>query len=193
MFTYFQHDKKLSKRQSKLRDRMQSQMRERQKTKRASTAPPRLNQENADDKFVHVALLAVLQEDALNSKKDFDKEVLIDIAGNKDGIADLIHEYDIDTWKQYREDLDLINQVEGAQSKEEIIATKIAQQQLDAELEYEMSQSEQLKQSSLKQVHCTLISDYFALCHIKCNFNNLQCTNALRLHWAIGVVLCHYL
>ena len=74
-----QHDKKLSKRQSKLKDRMQSQMRERQKVRKASTVAQGLTQGSADGSMVQVALLAVMQKDALESKKAFDKETLLSL------------------------------------------------------------------------------------------------------------------
>lgn len=162
--TCFKHDKKLSKRQSKLRDRIQSQMKDRQKVKRASTAPPRPSPSSADRCAVHVALVEVMQKDTLHSKREFDKETLVAISGSNDGIDELIQQYDSDCWKQYKDNDGPVNQEGGessvgeAQGKEEIIALKMAQQRLKVEMEYEKYQSEQLKQSGLKQV---LLSDKF--------------------------------
>lgn len=136
---------------------MQSQMKERQKLRRVSTAPIRLTQDIADSGVVQVALLAVMQKEVLDSKKKFDKEALLAMAGDKEGIEDVLHQYDADGWKYQKEDGQLPEEQEHkdgeeSHSREKVIARKKAEQQLEAEIRREQYQNEQLKQSSLKQV-----------------------------------------
>ena len=148
-----QHDKKLSKRQSKLKDRLQSQMKERQKFRKTSTAALG----TADNSMVQVAILAVMQKDTNETKKQFDKESLLAVVGNKDGIDDVIHQYETDGWKVHEVENDHFQDEEGktedVQSKEAIIALKMAQQRLETEIRHEQDLNEQLKVSSIKQVH----------------------------------------
>ena len=134
-------------------------MRERQKVRKASTVAQGLTQGSADGSMVQVALLAVMQKDALQSKKAFDKETLLAIASDKDGIRDLVHQYDSDDWKQGGlgdTQLDVERgetEQDVAQSKEEMVALKMAKQRLEIEVKQEEHLSEQLKLSSLKQVY----------------------------------------
>ena len=145
----------MCKRQSRLKDRIQSQRRERQKIKRASTAPPKLSSENADFSLAEVALLAVMQKDALNSKKEFDKETMLAAAGNSEGIYEVMKEYDTDAWKSRDGEqtvMDIGLSGGDAQSKEEVLAMKIAKRKLQNDVMQEKHLNDQLKASSLKQV-----------------------------------------
>ena len=69
--------------QSKLKDRLQSQMKGRQKIRRTSTGALGLTQEKADMSMAQVALLAVMHKDATETKKQFDKESILTVAGNR--------------------------------------------------------------------------------------------------------------
>ena len=140
---------------SKLKDRLQSQMKGRQKVRRTSAAALGLSQENADINMAQVALLAVMQKDAAEAKMQFDKESILAVAGNKDGINDVLLQYESDSWKNEMEvsqSNDDEGKTAGALSKEEIIALKMAQQRLESEIRHEEDLKEQLKLSSTKQV-----------------------------------------
>ena len=140
---------------SKLKDRLQSQMKGRQKARRTSTATLALAQEKADSSIAQIALLAVMQKDATETKKQFDKESILTIAGSKDGINDVIYQYETDNWKHEEGDIQSKDDEEKTadiSSKEEIIALKIAQQRLESEIRHEEDLKEQLKLSSIKQV-----------------------------------------
>ena len=140
---------------SKLKDRLQSQMKGRQKVRRTSAAALGLSQENADISMAQVALLAVMQKDAAEAKMQFDKESILAVAGNKDGINDVLLQYESDSWKNEMEvsqSNDDEGKTAGALSKEEIIALKMAQQRLESEIRHEEDLKEQLKLSSTKQV-----------------------------------------
>ena len=140
---------------SKLKDRLQSQMKGRQKVRRTSAAALGLSQENADINMAQVALLAVMQKDAAEAKMQFDKESILAVAGNKDGINDVLLQYESDSWKNEMEvsqSNDDEGKTAGALSKEEIIALKMAQQRLESEIRHEEDLKEQLKSSSTKQV-----------------------------------------
>lgn len=140
---------------SKLKDRLQSQIKGRQKVRRTSAAALGLSQENADINMAQVALLAVMQKDAAEAKMQFDKESILAVAGNKDGINDVLLQYESDSWKNEMEvsqSNDDEGKTAGALSKEEIIALKMAQQRLESEIRHEEDLKEQLKLSSTKQV-----------------------------------------
>lgn len=141
----------------KLKDRLQSQMKGRQKIRRTSTATLGLTQESADNSMAQVALLAVMQKDAIETKMQFDKESILAVAGDKDGIHEIIHQYESDGWKYEMEEshnMDDEGKTAGVSSKEEIIALKIAQQRLENEIRHEEDLKERLKLSSIKQVKC---------------------------------------
>lgn len=129
-------------------------MKERQKIRRTSAATLGLTQEKADYSMAEVALLAVMQRDATETKKQFDRESILAFAGSKDGINDVIHQYEIDNWKH--EEMDSHSKDEGKAAdmsdKDEMIALKMAQQRLETEIRYEEDLKEQLKLSSIKQV-----------------------------------------
>ncbi len=138
---------------SKLKDRLQSQMKGRQKSKRTSTATLELTQESADSSMAQIALLAVMHKDAAETKMQFDKESMLAMAGNKDGIHDVIRQYENDGWKYEMEEsrsMDDERKAAGVSSKEEIIALKMAQQRLESEIGHEEVLKEQLKLSSIK-------------------------------------------
>ena len=140
---------------SKLKDRLQSQIKGRQKVRRTSAAALGLSQKNADINMAQVALLAVMQKDAAEAKMQFDKESILAVAGNKDGINDVLLQYESDSWKNEMEisqSNDDGGKTAGALSKEEIIALKMAQQRLESEIRHEEDLKEQLKLSSTKQV-----------------------------------------
>lgn len=142
--------------QSKLKDRLQSQMKGRQKVRRTSTGALGLTQEKADMSMAQVALLAVMQKDTTETKKQFDKESILAVAGNKEGINDIIHQYETDGWKYEVENShskDDEGKTADVSSKEEIIALKMAQQRLESEIRHEEDLKEQLKLSSMKQVN----------------------------------------
>ena len=129
--------------------------------KRASTAPPKLKSENADFSLAEVALLAVMQKDALNSKVEFDKETMLAAAGSTEGVYEVIEEYVTDAWKIGDEGGQAgtvgRSEIDGdTQTKEEILAMKIAKRNLENDLKQEQYLNEQLKVSSLKRVHAAI-------------------------------------
>lgn len=144
---------------SRLKDKLQSQMKERQKLRKSSSATQGLIQSTADRSMAQVALLAVMQENTIEGKKQFDKQTLLAVAGNKHGINEVIHHYEADSWKddeiESSHDKDYKGKIEGdhSRSKEEIIALKMAQQTLESEIRHEEELKERLKLSSIKQVY----------------------------------------
>ena len=143
--------------QSKLKDRLQSQMKGRQKIRKTLTANLGLNQESADNSMAQVALLAVMQKNAAETKMQFDKESILAVAGDKEGIHEIIHQYESDdSWKYEMEESHSMDEgkTAGVSSKEEIIALKMAQQRLENEIRHEEDIKERLKLSSIKQVKC---------------------------------------
>ena len=102
-----------------------------------------------------------MQKDALNSKMEFDKETMLAAAGNTEGIHEVIQEYITDAWRSGDENGQVgadSNETDGdTQSKEEILAMKIAKRDLENDLKQEQYLNEQLKVSSLKQVPAAIL------------------------------------
>ncbi len=100
-------------------------------------------QQLANNALVEVTMAAIAQKEELKIKKDFGREALINVGGDREDIVEVLGEYD-------RQGLE--GETEMSPDKEAMVAMKAAQWRLKLEIKKEQNQREQLRLSQSKQV-----------------------------------------